>query len=213
MGDFNVTKDNKFMIDFCELNDILSLIDKPTCYKNFDKPACIDLLLKNKPSYFQHSNVFETGLSDFHLLAVTEFKVGFQKLKSQVITYRNYKNFNNDRFQADIKTCGFDTKDVNSFKEIILSIFNKYAPIKKKYIRANEAPFMTKNLHKEIMKRSILRNKYLKSKSLTGRKNYNIQRNFCKKLLRTTKKDCFSNLDTKKVTDNRTFWRTAIPVF
>ena len=96
--------------------------------------------------------------------------MGFQKLKPQVITYRNYKNFNNDRFQADIKTCGFDTKDINSFKETILSVFNKYAPIKKKYIRANEAPFMTKNLHKEIMKRSRLRNKYLKSKSLTDRK-------------------------------------------
>ena len=126
-------------------------------------------------SYFQRSNVFETGLSDFHLLTVTEFKMGFQKLKPQVITYRNYKNFNNDRFQADIKTCGFDTKDINSFKEITLSIFNKYAPIKKKYIRANEAPFMTKNLRREIMKRSRLRNKYLKSKFLTDRKNYNIQ--------------------------------------
>ena len=114
MLDFNVTMDDKFMINFCELNDLSSLIDKPTCYKNFDKPKCIDLILTNKPSYFQHSNVFETGLSDFHLLTVTEFKIGFQKLKPQVITYRNYKNFNNDRFQADIKTCGFDTKDINS---------------------------------------------------------------------------------------------------
>ena len=189
MADFNVTMGDKFMINFCELNDLSSLIDKPTCYKNFDKPKCIDLILTNKPSYFQHSNVFETGLSNFHLLTVTKFKMGFEKLKPQVITYRNYKNFNNDRFQADIKTCGFDTKDINSFKETILSVFNKYAPIKKTYIRANEAPFMTKNLHKEIMKRSRLRNKYLKSKSLTDRKTYNIQRNFCKKLLRTTKKN------------------------
>ena len=47
-----------------------------------------------------------------------------------------------------IKTRGFDTKDINSFMETILSVFNKYAPIKKKYIRANEAPFMTKNLRK-----------------------------------------------------------------
>ena len=193
--------------------DFSSLIYKPTCYKNFDKPKCIDLILTNKPSYFQHSNVFETGLSDFHLLTATEFKMGFQKLKPQVITYRNYKNFNNDRFQADIKTGGFDTKDINSFKETILSVFSKYAPIKKKYIRANEAPFMTKNLHKEIMKRSRLRNKYLKSKSLTDRKNYNVQRNFCKKLLRTTKKEYFNNLDTKKITDNKRFWRTVVPTF
>ena len=72
---------------------------------------------------------------------------------------------------------------------------------------------MTKNLHKEIMKRSRLRNKYLKSKSLTDRKNCNIQRNFCKKLLRTTKKEYFNNLETKKITDNKRFWRTVVPTF
>ena len=146
MGDFNVTMDDKFMIDFCELNDLSNLIGKPTCYKNFGKPTCIDLIFTNKLNCCQHGNVFETVLSDFHLLTVTEFKMGFQKLKPQAITYSNYKNFNNDRFQADIKTCGFDTKDINSFRETILSVFNKYAPIKKKYLRANEEPFMTKKL-------------------------------------------------------------------
>ena len=53
----------------------------------------------------------------------------------------------------------------------------------------------------------------MKSKSLTDRRNYNIQRNFWKKLLRTTKKEYFNNLDTKKVTDNKTFWRTVVPTF
>ena len=81
MGDLNVIMDDEFMIDFCELNDLSRLIDKPTCYKNFDKPTCIDLILTKKPSYFQHSNVFEIGFSDFHLLTVKEFKMGFQKLK------------------------------------------------------------------------------------------------------------------------------------
>ena len=36
-------------------------------------------------------------------------------------------------------------------------------------------------------------------------KNYNIQRNVCKKLLGTTKKQYFNKLDTKKVTHNITF--------
>ena len=87
------------------------------------------------------------------------------------MAYHNYNYFNNDRFQADIRTCGFDTKDINSFKETILSVFNKYAPIKNKYIRVIYSSIY---LHKEIMKRSRLRNKYLESKSLTDRKNYNI---------------------------------------
>ena len=68
----------------------------------------------------------------------------------------------------------------------------------KKYFRANEAPFMTKEVHNSIMKRSRYRNKFLKDKSQTSRENYKIQRNFCKKLLRKTKKSYFESLNTKK---------------
>ena len=156
--------------------------------------------------YFQHS-VFETGLSDFPLVTVTQFKMGCQKLKPQVIT-AIIKILINVKFQVDIKTCVSDKNDINSFKETVISVFNKHAPIKRKYIRANEAALMTKNLHKEIMKQWRLRNKYSKVKSLTDRKNHNMQRNFCKKY-----KEYFNNLDTKKVTDNRTFLRAVVAIF
>ena len=63
---------------------------------------------------------------------------------------------------------------------------------------------MTKKLYKEIMKQSRLRNQHLKSKSLTDRKHIS-QGSFCKKLLRTTRKEYVNNLDTKKVSGNRTF--------
>ena len=48
--------------------------------------------------------------------------------------------------------------------------------------RVNEAPFMTKEFYKAIMKRSIFRNKFLKGRTETNQKNFNLQRNFCKKL-------------------------------
>ena len=95
----------------------------------------------------------------------------------------------------------------------VFHIFNKPAPIKRKYIRANEAPFMTKNLHKAIMKRSKFINKFLKSRNLSDRKNYAPQRNVCKKLLKNTKRTYFNNLDIKKVTDNGTFWKTVFHSF
>ena len=38
------------------------------------------------------------------------------------------------------------------YKSTIFNVFNRHVPIKKKYIRANEAPFMSKELHKAIMK-------------------------------------------------------------
>ena len=40
-----------------------------------------------------------------------------------------------------------------------------------------------------------------------------MQYHYCKKLLRTTKKRYFNNLDTKKVTDNRAFYETAVLLF
>ena len=71
---------------------------------------------------------------------------------------------------------------------------------------------MTKELHNAVIKRSRYRNKFLKDKSQTSRENYKIQRNLCKKLLRKTKKSYFESLNTKKITDNRTFWKTAVPL-
>ena len=74
------------MKEFCSLNRLKNLINEPTCYKNYEKPISIDLILTNQPTLFQCNTVFETGLSDFHLLTVTEFKMSFQKCEPHIIT-------------------------------------------------------------------------------------------------------------------------------
>ena len=88
----------------------------------------------------------------------------------------------------------FNYTDLRTFKETVFNIFNKYEPIKRKYVRANEALFMTKELHKAVMKRSRLRNKFLKDKTENNQKNFKHQRNF-EKLLITTKKTYYSKLN------------------
>ena len=45
------------------------------------------------------------------------------------------------------------TTSYEIFENVFLKIWNKYAPSKKKFIRGNEAPYMTKTLKKAIMKR------------------------------------------------------------
>ena len=74
---FNVNVNESSMKEFCNLNKFKGLINELTYFKNPGKPTCIDLILTNRPAYFQLSTVLETGLSDFHLLIVTEFKIGF----------------------------------------------------------------------------------------------------------------------------------------
>ena len=89
-----------------------------------------------------------------------------------------------------------NTTDLEGLMKTEFHIFNKHAPIKRKYIRANEAPFMTKYLHKAIVKRSKLRNKFLKSRDLSN-----------------TKRIYFNNFDIRKVTDNQTFCKTSFRSF
>ena len=66
-------------------------------------------------------------------------------------------------------------------------------------------------LSKEIIKRSRLRNGFLRSNSEADKKNYVKRTNYCVSLLRRTKKENFGNLDPKNVADNRTFCRTVKP--
>ena len=72
---------------------------------------------------------------------------------------------------------------------------------------------MRKELRKAIIKKSRLRNKFLKTKSITDSKSYNVQWNHEKKLLRSTKKLYFNNLHISKIIDNRSFWKTIVPLF
>ena len=71
---------------FCNLNGLKSLIIVQTYFKNLNKPTyTYELILANKPNFFQYSTVSEARLSDFGFLTVTEFKLGFQKQNIKVI--------------------------------------------------------------------------------------------------------------------------------
>ena len=47
-GDFNFEASDSAISVFCDTYDLKSLIIEPTCYKNPNKPSCIDLILTNK---------------------------------------------------------------------------------------------------------------------------------------------------------------------
>ena len=54
----------------------------------------------------------------------------------------------------------YDESKQYGWKDVLLSIFNIYAPIKKKDLRANHASFVLKLFQKEVMTRTRLRNTY-----------------------------------------------------
>ena len=66
LGDFNSEMREDAMQEFCNVYNLKTLVNEPTCFKNVDNPSCIDLVLTNKSRSFLKSSVVETGLSDFH---------------------------------------------------------------------------------------------------------------------------------------------------
>ena len=156
--------------------NLKSSVKQKTCFKNSDNLSCIGLILTNSPRSFQDSSVFETGLSDFHKLTTTVLKQYFPKPKPKIVNYRDYRNFRNDEFRAELDN-EILKHDINNieyqhFLNIFIEILNKHAPMKIKYLRANQGKFMTKSLHKAIMKRSRLRNKFLGDRTETSQKEY-----------------------------------------
>ena len=181
------------------------------------KFCCIDLILTNIPRGFQSIYVIETGLSDFHLMTLTVMIKNFKKIKPRSVNSRSYNNFSNEYYRKclfnELKRETFVNNDqgFKKFCDMSIKLLNKHAPIKKKYKRGNQMPFITKDLSKAIMKRSKLRNNYLKNKTNANRMLYKKQRNYCVSLLRKSKTNYYANLDEKKVSDNKLFWKVIKP--
>ncbi len=80
---------------------------------------------------------------------------------------------------------------------ILENYSNEYT--KKKHVRANNAPFMTKNLRKPSW--------FVGNYGIDTIKINRKQRNRVK-LLRSTKKITTNNLDTNLIMENKIFWKT-----
>ena len=130
--------------------------------------------------------------------------------------YKNYKHFNHQLFRNDLSGDLHDKNNTNInyeiFEEIILRLLNKRAPPKKRFARANNSLFMNIAFSKAIMTRSRLQNKL--SRILAMRTKCNIPDIATTALgYSENKTKIYNNLDTKLVTDNRTFWNTIKPFF
>ena len=97
----------------------------------------IYLILTNSPRQFQATLTLETGLADFHKMTVAAFKSEFPHQKPKMISYRNYKHFDRNNFEKEIKSTliiqKISPKDFSAFKNIVLEALNLHAPLKTKY--------------------------------------------------------------------------------
>ena len=165
MGDFNVHVKEVSLHLFCKKYKSKSMIRDPTFYKNIDNPSCIDLLLINSAKSFESNCTIETGFSGFYKHVVTVLNEMHERMPIKAVQYKDYKKsdyviFNNNQFQIFSENFNFSELDFVTIRKIFMDILDKFAPLKKKYIRANNSQFVTKELSKAVMLRSKLKNQF-----------------------------------------------------
>ena len=76
------------------------------------------------------------------------FKLYFSKAKAKEISYRNFRDFKEDNFKRNLQNrpSAESVEEYAPFEKVFLDVLNKHAPLKKKVVRANHAPYITKTL-------------------------------------------------------------------
>ena len=87
-------------------------------------------------------------------------KTTFKKEDSKRLIYRDYKNFNNEYFQNDLKN-GLSKcpKNYESFENVFVTVLDIHAPRKTQILRGNQKPHIDKNPPEAIIKRLDLKSK------------------------------------------------------
>ena len=147
-------------------------------------------------------------------MVVTVLRKTFQRAQPKAVSYRDYKNFENELFKSSLQNAlnEISRPDCIKFEEVLLEMLNKHAPAKQKTIRGNPAPYMTRELRKAIMRRSELETKYHKHRDIQSLRQYKKQKNFRSKLYKKERKKYYSRSNIDDIIDSKKIWKTVKPL-
>ena len=111
------------------------------------------------------ANSFETGLNGHHHMIYTILKTKFEKFKPKKSIYCNFKQYDSDQFKLDIFNSMSAMRAYAAYKNSFVSILDNHFSKKAKNLRGNQKPHFNKNLRKQIMIRSCIKNKANKSEN------------------------------------------------
>ena len=163
----------KTLSELMELFDLTNLVKEATCLmKN-----CKDVILTNNKKVCMKTLNFATGVSDCHNMI--KFSTIINNItprnEKQKIKYRSFTNLDVVALNEDLSKVNVPISNVNSqvdtdmkhekFESNITDIFDKHVPVKEKYCRKNQLPYMNRELRKAIYKKKMFYPKFLKNKN------------------------------------------------
>jgi hypothetical protein len=127
----------------------------------------IDLIATNYPHNIKDSGVINGASLSDHEMTFCVRKINWKKAPSQFKTFRNYANYDSDKFREDLRNIDFDlpnNRDVNelwkSFKEQFSIIAERHAPSIVKRVRGlNNCPWLNATIKSQMRQRDYLQKK------------------------------------------------------
>lgn len=223
LGDFNTNflniKDRSLLketfIDF----GYDQLITMPTRITK-DSKTLIDLILTNSPVNISHSNVIPCSLSD-HSMIMCIRKMNHIKLKSKIISFRDYSKYDVDQINNELLNTDFSSvyntlsvnEAYNNLSSILLSVLNSHAPFVSKRIKGKVSPWLTGDVKQAMNTRDQLLRKAQKSNSEHDWNAYRRMKNFVINLVSRTKRTFFKESLQENRSSPHKFWKIIKTIF
>ena len=111
------------------------------------------------------------------------------KGSTKTLFYRDYKKFEENKFARDLthELQNIKNPSYSQFEKAFITVLDNHLALKKKQLRFNHSPFMTKALRKAIMTRSRLKKIYNKKRSYDNWDKYKKTKKFLRETLSQNK--------------------------
>jgi hypothetical protein len=186
LGDVNINFLNAkaanvtFFTDLLNTYNLTQLVTAPTRVTR-NSESLIDIVcVSSDLRCVQCVNKDMNGISD-HMLIVCEVEVEYQLPVNSFFHFRDFSLFNDEDFALDAMNACWKSVDnevcldekLNKFNDIIITLFNKHAPIKQCNLKnKNRMPYVTYNIKQMIKTKNKAHSRYLKTRQTSHKKYY-----------------------------------------
>lgn len=180
---------------FFESYQLTQIVDTVTRITPFTQ-TLLDIILVSKTDLVLSCTVMDShGVSD-HCVVMSKLKFVRSRVDPKFITYRDFKNFNNDDFVADLCTVDWDyiyrlsdiDEIVEYFSQNICLLYDRHAPIRTVRVNKKPAPWLTDTVKLMIRLRDDAHLKYRRTKLERDLIAYRNLRNYVTGAIRREKK-------------------------
>lgn len=222
MGDININLLNLNSPDSTKFNSLLTnfnlcqIIKTPTRITATTE-SLIDVICVSNDVAVRNCNTMDMLNITDHLMVFCEVLIDDGKVCSDnIITYRNYKNFDANSFAIDATynvpwANIFNLQDINAKVELlnnyILSLFDRHAPLCTLIKKRKQLPYITYNIKLMIKSREKAHKKYLKTRTVPDREYYVTLRNYVNDAIKREKVAYMQFVLNKNKNDPKRIWK------